>query len=84
MLNYKYKKSKKKKTLNVGWDEPEPSGSEDEKNQEANLSIANPNICFIANENEVTFDDCLSLEELENEYMELTEEYKKLSKKFII
>ena len=84
MLKYKYKKSKRKKALDVEWDESEPSDSEDEKSQEAMLSIADPNICFMANENEVIIDDCMSLEEFEDAHMELMEEYKKLSKKFIV
>ena len=84
MLKYKQKKSKKKKALYVGWDESEPSDSEDEKSQEANLSITDPNICFMANENEVIIDDCMSLEELEDTHIELMEEYIKLSKKFIV
>ena len=53
MLKYKYTKSKKKKALYVGWDESEPSDSEDEKSEEANISIVDPNNCFMANENEV-------------------------------
>ena len=36
----------KKKALYVGLNESEPSDSEDEKSQEANLSITNPNICL--------------------------------------
>jgi len=61
MLKYKHKNFKKKKALYVGWDESEPSDSEDEKSQEANLSIADPNICFMANENEVIIIDYMSL-----------------------
>ena len=68
MLKDMSKKSKKKTTFHVGWDESEPSDSEDKKSQEANLSIIDRNICFMANENEVTIDDCMSLEELEDIY----------------
>ena len=40
---------KKKKTLYMGWDESEPSDSKNEEKDEANLSILNENICFMAN-----------------------------------
>ena len=53
------------------------------KNHGANLSITNPNIYFMENENEVTIEDFMSLEEIEDAYIELMEEYKKLSKNFV-
>ena len=72
---------KKKKALYVGWDESEPTKSEnEEKNQEANLRLTNLNICFIANEDEVTIKHCLTLDEVEDAYVELVEDFKKLSK----
>ena len=61
---------KKKKALYVGWDESEPNGSENkERGQEANLSLTNPNICFIANKDEVTFEECLTLDEVKDAYI---------------
>ena len=39
---------KKKKALSVGWDESEPTDFENEEKEEANLSILNENVCFVA------------------------------------
>ena len=63
-LKGKPKKFKKeKKELYIRKDESEPSDSEnEEKGEEANLSLTNPNIFFMANENEVNFDDYITLE----------------------
>ena len=45
-LKDKPTKFKKKKTLYVGWDESKPSDSQnEEKGEEANLSLTNSNIC---------------------------------------
>ena len=64
ILKDKPKKFKKKKALYVGWDESEPSNSEnEERGQVANLSPTNSNICFMTNVDEVTIEDCLTLHE---------------------
>jgi len=60
----------------------EPSDSENEEKDEANLSISNENICFMANNEHVTFDDYITSEEIEDVYTELVAEYWKLSKWF--
>ena len=78
MFKYKYTKSKRRKHSIL--DGMNRSQATLKMSEEANLSIADPNICFMANENEVIIDDCMSLEELEDTHLELTEEYKKLSK----
>lgn len=63
----KSKRFKKNKTLHVGWDESELSDSDNElKVQEANLRLTNTNVCFIANNDEVTFDHYISQEEIED------------------
>jgi len=52
----------KKKALYI-----EPSDSKnEEQDQEANLSLKNSNIYFMANEGEVIFEDYLTLEEIED------------------
>ena len=66
---------KKKKALSLRQDESEPSDSENEEKDEANLSISNENICFMANNEHVTFDDYITSEEIEDVYTELVAEY---------
>ena len=78
IMRKKFKK-KEKKASYVEWDESEPSYFKDVKNQEANLSITNPNICFMAHQNDITCEtkSVVTLE-VEDIYIELTDEYKKL------
>jgi len=73
---------KKKKALYVRWDELKPSDSENEEKDEANLSISNGNVCFIADNEHVTLDDYITSEKIEDAYIESVAEYKKLSKYF--
>ena len=61
-------------------DESEPSDSENEEKDEANLSISNGNVCFIADNEHVTLDDYITSEKIEDTYIELVAEYKKTFK----
>ena len=73
---------KEKKELYTRWDESELSDfKNEEKGEEANLSLTNANICFMANENEVNFDDYYTLKEIKDAYVELVSDFKNLSKK---
>ena len=47
---------------------------------EANLSILNENVCFMADNKQATLDDYITSEEIEDAYIELVADYKKLSK----
>jgi len=73
---------KKKKALYVRWEESESSDFKNEEKDEANLSISNENIYFMANNKQVTLDDYITSEEIEDAYIELVGDYKKLSKWF--
>ena len=73
---------KKKKALYVRWDELEPNDSENEEKNEANLSISNENICYMEDNEQVTLDDYITSEEIEDACSELVAEYKKLSQRF--
>ena len=73
---------KKQKVLYVGWDKLEPSDSENEKKDEANLGISNENIYFMADNKQITLDDYITSEKIEDAYIELVAKYKKLSKRF--
>jgi len=55
---------KKKKALYVGWHESKSSDSKNEEKYEANLSITNENICFMADNEHVTLDDYVTSEEI--------------------
>ena len=46
--------------------------------KKANLSFTNSNICFKANENEVTIDDYANLEDIEKAYIDLVNKFKTL------
>ena len=76
-MKEKTKKSfKRKKALYVGWVESEPSDSGNEEKDEANLSISNGNVCFMADNEQVTLDDYITSEEIEDAYIELVADYK--------
>ena len=47
-----------------------PCFKNEEKEQEAKFSLTNTNLCFMANNDEVTIDDCVNLE-VEEAYIEL-------------
>jgi len=81
-LKEKTKKFFKKKALYIGWDESEPSDSENEEKDKANLSISNENVCFMADNQQVTLDDYITSDEIEYVYIKLVADYKKLSKRF--
>ena len=74
------------KALYVGWEKSEPSDFDKEQNETANLVMVNKNnICFMAHENKVISNcDDLTLEELEDAYCDLKNDYKLLSKKYSI
>ena len=57
----------KKKALYVGWEESEPSDSDEEEHETDNLRMVDNNICFMAHEDEVIsdFEATFTLEELE-------------------
>ena len=66
------------------WDESKPSDSENEEKDEANLSISNENIYFMADNEQVTLDDYITSEEIEDAYIELVADYKKLSNDLLL
>ena len=48
------------------------------------MSISNGNVCFMADNDQVKLDDYITSKEIEDAYIELVGEYKKLSKRFTI
>jgi len=58
--------------------------SENKEKDEANLSIWNENIYFMTDNEQVTLDDYITSEEIEDAYIELVADYKKNSKWFTI
>ena len=72
---------KKKKVLYIGWDELDPMIPRMKKD-ESNLSITNENVCFMVDNEQVTLNDYITSEEIEDAYIELVGDFKKLSKRF--
>nr|ABD63167.1 Zinc knuckle family protein [Asparagus officinalis] len=84
-LKEKYMKYKKKKAMYAGWEESEPSDSDSDE-EGAKLALHNPNVCFMANEDEVISeaesesfymqcDIAMALEELNFEFKRMSKEY---------
>ena len=77
----KFKKMKMKKVLYVGWEESEPSDSDEEQHEISNLRMVNRNkIYFVAHENVVVFnsEDPFTLDELEDSYIELEKRFQEI------
>ena len=75
---------KKKEALYVSWEESEPSDTDEEQNETANLRTVNNNICFKAHEDEVISDseEPFTLDELKDAYIEFEKDLKKLDKRY--
>ena len=89
-LKEKYMKYKKKKAMYAGWEESEPSDSDSDE-EGAKLALHDPNVCFMANEDEVISeaesesfymqcDIAMALEELNFEFKRMSKEYSSFKK----
>ncbi|XP_020250921.1 YTH domain-containing protein 1-like [Asparagus officinalis] len=72
-LKEKYLKYKKKKAMYIGWDESEPSDS-DNDDEGAKIALHDPNICFMAHEDEILAQHIRDAFESEDEIEKLTTE----------